>query len=211
MKENSEKKPQSVGSQINSTGLTAIVEVVKSITPISETDIQILISLLENKSIKKHAYLLKEGEICRHAYFLVKGFFRMYYLDFDGNEINYRFTAEKNFLVDFQSFLTQRPSNFNWQAMEDSELFALPYQQIQEAYSASPSWNTFGRLIAERVYLQLNERVEMLQFMTPEERYTHIVNTNQDLLNRVTLFHLSSYLGIKPESLSRLRKRLTKR
>lgn len=177
----------------------------------SDPDMELLFPILQNKEVKKHDYLLREGEVCKNIYFLVKGFFRMFYVDYDGNEINYRFTQQDNFLVDFQSFLIQKPSHFYWQAMQDAELLVLSYQDIHKVYAASPAWNNFGRLIAEHVYLQLNERVEMLLFMTPEERYKHLLDTQPELFTLVSQFHLSSYLGVKPESLSRLRKRLLKK
>lgn len=194
-----------------SSGTKAIIDVVRSIAPLSEPDIDLLLSILESKTIKNQEYLLREGEVCRNVYFLLTGFFRMFYVDYDGNEINYRFTDKHNFLVDFQSLLTQKPSHFYWQAMQDSELFVLPYQDIQKAYTTSPAWNNFGRLMAERVYLQLNERVEMLLFMRPEERYQYLLDTKPELFVKISQFHLSSYMGIKPESLSRLRKRLSKK
>lgn len=197
--------------EINLSAIHKIIAAVNSIAPMSESDIALLVAILKTEKVKKNDYLLKEGEVCRNVYFLISGFLRMYYVDLDGNEINYRFTDNNNFLVDFQSFLTQKPSRFFWQAMQDSELLVLPYQQIQNAYATSPIWNNFGRRIAEQVYLQLNERVEMLLFMKPEERYLHLMNTNPKLSEQVSQFHLSSYLGIKPESLSRLRKRLWKR
>jgi CRP-like cAMP-binding protein len=92
--------------------------------------------------------------------------------------------------------------------MQDSELIAFSFNDVQKLYKSSESWQRFGRLMAERVYMQLNERVEMLQFMTPEQRYTHLINNRPELFNQISQFQLSSYLGIKPESLSRLRKRL---
>jgi len=95
--------------------------------------------------------------------------------------------------------------------MQEAELLAIPYPDIHKLYTLSPLWNNFGRLIAERVYLQLNERVEMLLFMTPEERYKNLLDTQPELFTLVSQFHLSSYLGVKPESLSRLRKRLLKK
>ena len=175
------------------------------------SDFELLLPLLQKKTIKKHDYILRESEVCKNIFFLINGFVRMYYMDFDGNEINYRFTSEGNFFVDFQSFLTQKPSRYYWQAMQDSEVFKLPYEDVQHLYHTSFTWNNFGRLMAEHVYLQLNERVDMLLFMKPKERYLYLINNYPDLLNQVSQLHLSSYIGIKPESLSRLRKRLSKK
>ena len=192
-------------------GIENIIRTINNITPLPAPELELLFPILQSRQIKKHEFLLREGEVCKHVYFLIDGFFRMFYVDYDGNEINYRFTNKNNFLVDFQSFLLQKPSHFYWQAMQDAELFALSFQDIQNVYAASPAWNNFGRLMAEHVYLQLNERVEMLLFMTPEERYKYLLDTNPEIFSQVSQFHLSSYLGVKPESLSRLRKRLLKK
>jgi CRP-like cAMP-binding protein len=201
-----------VNSQLrNSSSLEAIVTFMNQVMQISEPEMELLFPILQSGTLKKHEYLLKEGDVCRNVYFITDGFFRMFYIDHEGNEINYRFTGKNNFVVDFQSFLLQKPSHFHWQAMQDAEIIALPYAGIHKLYASSPAWNNFGRLIAEKVYLQLNERVEMLLFMTPEERYKHLLDTQPDLFNQVSQFHLSSYLGVKPESLSRLRKRLYKK
>ena len=104
-----------------------------------------------------------------------------------------------------------QPSKYNWEAMQDSEVFAVKYDDVQRLYATSPTWDRFGRLIAEHVYKQVNERTEMLLFLSPEDRYRFLLNKSPELFEKVSQFHLASYLGIKPESLSRLRKRLLKR
>jgi CRP-like cAMP-binding protein len=198
-------------NEISQSALNAIITVVTRIAPISESDMALLMPKLQCKTVKKHEFLLQEGETCRNIYFLVNGFFRMFYVDYEGNDINYRFTCEHNFLVDFQSFLLQKPSHFNWEAMQNSEILVLSFTDVHTLYAASPAWNNFGRLIAQHVYLQLNERVEMLLFMSPEERYKYLMDTRPELFSQISQFHISSYLGIKPESLSRLRKRMLKK
>ncbi|WP_367866043.1 Crp/Fnr family transcriptional regulator [Pedobacter sp. WC2423] len=92
--------------------------------------------------------------------------------------------------------------------MQDSEVLTFSFKEVQKLYETSPVWEKFGRLVAERVYLQLNERVEMFQFMSPQQRYEHLLATRPELFNQISQFQLSSYLGVKPESLSRLRKRI---
>ena len=184
---------------------------INSILPMSTVDLAHLTPIRVELSIKKKANLFVQGEVCKNIYFLTKGFFRMYYIDLEGNEINTRFTQVANFMVDFQSFLTQKPSRYYWQAMEDSTVLAFAFKDVQRLYASSSSWQKFGRLIAERVYLQLNERVEMLQFMSPEQRYVYLLETRPELFNQISQFQMASYLGIKPESLSRLRKRLLKK
>lgn len=188
-----------------------LLAAITAIYPMASEDIELILPLLTHRTVSKGDFMLQQNEVCRHIFFLGSGLVRMFYLDPSGNEISYRFTGVGQFFVDFQSFLTQQPSRYYWQALQDSELLLFPYAAIQQLYQRSPTWNQFGRLMAERVYLQLNERVEMLLFMNPEERYRFIVSTNPGLVNQVSLLHLSSYLGIKPESLSRIRKRMSVR
>ena len=181
---------------------------IQSIMAVSKQDLDLLVPIAKTVMVKKKTNLLEQGQICKHIYFVKAGLFRMFYVDLEGNEVNTRFTSENNFIVDFQSFLTQKPSRYYWQAMADAVLLSFAFTDVQNLYESSGIWQRFGRVIAERVYMQLNERVEMLQFMSPEQRYEHVIRLRPELLNQISQFHLSSYLGIKPESLSRLRKRL---
>lgn len=207
----SKKSNEVLHGQARHESIEAIKKFIGAVAPMGEKDIELLPSIVEYKQVKKNDYILREGEICKNVYFLTKGSLRMFFVDDTGSEVNYRFTFDKNFFVDFQSFLTQKPSHFFWQALQDCGFLVLPKNEIQRLYAASPAWNNFGRLIAEKVYLQMNERVEMLLFMSPEERYNHLLATQPQLFAMVSQFHLSSYLGVKPESLSRLRKRLLKK
>jgi CRP-like cAMP-binding protein len=211
MKSDNKKNSGNDGNVFYQKATESLIQGFRKVMPLSDADLELVFPVLQNVQVKKNQPLTKEGEICRHMFFVTEGFLRMYYVDQEGNEINYRFTGPNNFLVDYQSFLTQKPSHFYWQAMQDAQLFALPYNDIQRIYAASPAWTNFGRLITERVYLDLNERVEMLLFMTPEERYKFLLNNRPELFEQVSQFHLSSFMGIKPESLSRLRKRMLKK
>ena len=197
-----------VGNVINTSSfLERLKAVVNTISPVSKEDMALLPPGMV-LSVKKKSNLLEQGNVCKNICFVTKGFFRMFYVDMEGNEINNRFTAADNFIVDFQSFLTQMPSRYYWQAMQDSEVLIFTFEEVQKLYATSPAWEKFGRLIAEQVYLELNERVEMFQFMSAPQRYEHVLSTRPELFNQISQFHLSSYLGVKPESLSRLRKRL---
>lgn len=188
-----------------------LIDLINSISPVPAKDLALLLPIGVKTVVKKKNNALVQGEVCKNIYFVISGFFRMYYIDLEGNEINTRFAQEDSFMVDFQSFLTQQPSSYYWQAMKDCEVLAFAFRDVQRLYASSPAWQKFGRLVAERVYLQLNERVEMLQFMSPEQRYQHLLITRPELFNQISQFQMASYLGIKPESLSRLRKRLLKK
>lgn len=188
--------------------MDAIKTVITSIVPMSDEEYNLMLPVISTREVKKDTDLLQQGEICRHIYFIESGFFRMFYVDYKGNEINCRFAKPNDFLVDFASFITQRKAQYHCRAMEDSKVISLEYEKVESLYNSSPNWSKFGRLIAESAYLLIIEREEMLHFQTPEERYKTILKKEPYLFQLVSQNQLSSYIGIKPESLSRLRKRM---
>lgn len=183
-------------------------QVVTSFVSMPDTEYDLALSIIERIEVKKDTNLLAQGQVCRHVYFIESGFFRMFYVDYEGNEINSRFAKANDFMVDFASFITQKGSLYYWKAMEDSTILALDREEIEKIYDKSPAWSKFGRLIAESSYLQINAREEMLHFQTPEQRYATILKKEPHLFQMISQNQLSSYIGIKPESLSRLRKRM---
>ena len=184
---------------------------VQSLYPVPEADFALLAPHLVVQTVPKGAHLLEPGQVCGAIYFVNKGFFRFYYVGADGHEVNCRFAGAGGFLTDFQSFLTQQPSRYAWQAVQAAEVLVLPYALVQRLYRESGAWDHFGRLMAERVYQQVNERVELLQFLTPTQRYQHVQQHQPELLEHVSQAQLASYLGVQPESLSRIRHRLSQK
>lgn len=185
-----------------------IKAVITSFVPMPDEEYELILPLIKRMAIKKDTDLLKQGQVCRYVYFIEAGFFRMFYVDYKGNEINCRFGKPDEFVVDFASFITRKPALYYWKAMEDSTVIALAHDEIEKLYDSNPNWSKFGRMIAESVYLMIIERQEMLHFQTPEERYATVLKNEPHLFQKVSQNQLSSYIGIKPESLSRLRKRM---
>lgn len=181
---------------------------INSFSPISDEEYELITPVINRMRIKKNAFILERGQVCSYVYFVESGFFRMYYVDHDAHEINCQFSEENSFISDFQSFHMQKPSQYYLQAMQDSEIIAIKHEDIHRIYLISCSWERFGRCVAEQICLQIKEREEMLHFQSPEERYQTLLNTRPQLFNQVSQQYLSSYIGIKPESLSRLRRRL---
>lgn len=179
--------------------------------PLSDHDFDQLAPHVVPQTVAKGHHVLVAGQVCGAVYFVTAGLLRLYYVGPDGHEVNCRFAGPNGFLTDYQSFLTQQPSRYSWQALQAAELLALPYALVQRLYRASPTWDHVGRLMAEQVYQQLNERVELLQFYTPTQRYEYLQQQHPALLAQVSQAHLASYLGIQPESLSRIRHRLSQR
>lgn len=182
-------------------------EYVGRFVSLPESDLQVFADALVKHSIPKGSYLLKAGEVCDYVAFITKGHFRSFCLIND-EEITYNFFFDGNFFTDYPSFLTRQPSIETHQALEDAEVLTLSYDKMQLIYSKVPSWEKFGRLIAEFIILGIAQRNRSMLFMSPEEHYLSLMKTRPKVIANIPQHYIASYLGIQPESLSRIRKRL---
>jgi hypothetical protein len=162
---------------------------------------------LQVKNYPKKSTIIREGEICRHVYFINKGALRLFNL-LEGQEKNAMYVFENNWISEYRSFILQSPALQALQAIEDCELLLLHYDDVQESYNINPRFERFGRLIAEFIFAEtVNAEVEN-KLYSPEERYLRLIAKDSIMLKRLTQQQISAYLGIQPESLSRIRKRL---
>lgn len=128
----------------------------------------------------------------------------------DGEDITQTFFFAGNYATDYESFLTQRPSAVYIQAMEDTEVIQCHYDDLQKLYAASHTGERLGRLIAENIFLGLSLRNRHFLLDDPETRYLALMKERPKVIAHIPLKHIASYLGIKPESLSRIRARMVK-
>ncbi|MAO17051.1 MAG: cAMP-binding protein, partial [Muricauda sp.] len=143
--------------------------------------------------------------------FVCKGLLRRYYVNEKGNKITTGFINENNYATDYPAFIRQKPSKYFIECLEPSVIIKLPYDKIQEGYRKFKTSERYGRLIAEYVLTVQTDRVESLLFETAEERYLNFIDQNPDLVNRISLTHLATYLGIERQSLSRIRSKIAKK
>ncbi|OAB80004.1 Crp/Fnr family transcriptional regulator [Cochleicola gelatinilyticus] len=151
-------------------------------------------------------YFLTEGQVCKKMAFIEKGELRMFYITDEGKEINVEFFFENDFVASYQSFLHQSKSKYYIQAISDCELITISNKTLQKAYENSSYWQKFGRIVAEKVFTLAEQRTESFLFYTAAERYLNLQKNRPILFEKIPLYHIASYLGIEPESLSRLRK-----
>ena len=187
--------------------LTQIKKVIQETSFFSESDWETLAPQFQKKKYEKGDLFLSAGQVSKKLGFISKGFFRKYYIR-NGDDINFWFYKENQFLVAYRSFLDQSPTNFHIEALEDSEIIYLPYNAVQEMYAHSHDWQVFGRLICEKMYIAHHTRIENLLLKDATARYHDLVKDYPDIVNRVPQYHLASYLGIKPQSLSRIRSQM---
>ncbi len=152
--------------------------------------------------------LFKEGQLQKYIAFINKGLIREFFIDNEGNENTVWFFQEDNFATDYSSFLRNAPTKNTFTCLEPTELILIPRDVILKTYDNYPSFERFGRLIAEMALIQLQDRIDNFHFLSAEERYLKYIKTYPNLFQRISLTHLSSFLGIQRPSLSRIRKKL---
>ena len=166
-------------------------------------------SSLVLKELKKGEHLFYAGNICRDVYFIVNGCL-MYYYSVNGEQKIGQFFFEGTWIGDLYSFLSKNPSKMNVSAIEPSSLLALSYENMQKLYVEIPKLERFGRLLIEQTFIHSQQRSASFLTKSPTEKYLTLVKSRPKVVSRVPQYMIASFLGIKPESLSRIRKKLAK-
>jgi CRP-like cAMP-binding protein len=165
-------------------------------------------SLLKAKRLRKKQFLLEEGEVCHFECFVNSGCLRQYHLDDTGQEHIIQFAITDWWIGDQYSFLTGLPSHYFIDALEDSETLLMERSSLEKLYSEVPKFERFFRIAFQSSYVALQRRILANISQTAEERYLDFSKNYPEIEQKVPQHQIASYLGIKPESLSRLRKQL---
>lgn len=177
---------------------------------LTNTEWQALESRLTLAHYKKGDIIIKAGDICNHVSFIDKGFVR-YYVDIDGKDIPTGFFVAGQYMSAYESFLTRQPSFDNIDALQDTDLLQLSFDDMQYLYEQYPIYQKAGRLVAEYLFIYISQRTISLQLLTPEQRYLKMLENNSQLPQLIPQYMLASYIGVTPEHLSRIRKKLSKK
>ncbi len=160
------------------------------------------------RRLRKKQFLVQEGEPGKYIAFVTGGCLRTYTIDDKGEEHVLEFAVEDWWAADLHSFLTGKPAQFNIDALEDSRLLLLDYDSREALLRAVPKMERFFRLLQEAHYVATHRRISEALSKTADERYLSFLKTYPELVRRIPQKHIASYLGITPQSLSRIRKEL---
>jgi CRP/FNR family transcriptional regulator, anaerobic regulatory protein len=171
---------------------------------ISDLKLDYFASKCSRKIIKKNRFLLQKGQLSLELVIVKKGSFKIFY-ELDDRQINVQFAFEQMLVTEMQSFITQKPSKFSIQALEDSEIYVISHDDLKVLYNQFSEIRQFGFKMTEMILAECIERLTSFQFEETSARYSRICQ-DFNYMNRVSLKDLASFLGITPNSLSRLRR-----
>ncbi|MDY6900400.1 MAG: Crp/Fnr family transcriptional regulator [Cyanobacteriota bacterium] len=179
---------------------------IQKLSPEFTVDINLLKSILKVREVRKGEFLFHKGDICEFVAFTYKGCLRSFVIK-DGKEYTLFFHTENKTFGDYESFQKRKPACFSTQAIEDSEVLIFNHQTMH-LFENAPGGQKLLRLVAEDLAFMLRDKLLSLLIDTPQERYLKLMETQPELLQRIPQYYLASYLGIEPESLSRLKRRI---
>lgn len=178
---------------------------------VNEEEILSIVKNCRLKEVKRGEFLLRENEYCRHAFFVEKGLLRQYSIDSKGKEHILSFAPQNWFVTDRASSYFNQPSNYYIQALEDSRVVLIDEDFIRLLSEKIPTFVDFNNRLLHNHIRHLQKRIDFLLSATAEERYLQFIEMYPDILLRVPQTMVASYLGITPESLSRIRKEMAQK
>ena len=179
----------------------------EKMTSMTDADWQFFSSKLERQEFPKGATVLSAGQTEQHLSFIEEGIIR-FFVPGDDNDQTISFTFANEFVSAYDSFLTQTPCNYHVQALAKTVLWRLTFNDLQDVYAQTAIGNTIGRYAGEALYLACFRREISLLSDSAEERYLKLLGGQPHLLQHVPLKYIASYIGITPQALSRIRRRI---
>ncbi len=160
------------------------------------------------KNIQKKEHLVKEGEICKSLGFFNEGYFRFYYFNKNADEITLNFHFAPGFITSYTSFISGHPSRIFVQAMENTQILSINHTALYQLMDLHPQLMKLGKFMADKIAIDAEEHLFNLLNSTAEERYANLLQTHPAYVRHIPLRHIASYLGVSPETLSRIRRKI---
>jgi len=173
---------------------------------LSEDDKELLMAHFKPKKIRKRQYFLQEGDVCKYAGFIVKGAAKTYTVDEKGHEHILKLSVEDWWLADFESYYHLKPSRFNIEALEDMEILQITNAVVEEFIKPIPAFSAMQKVLSQNNTIAAQKRMQSAISQSGEERFQELVNEYPHFIQRFSQNMIASYLGLTPESLSRIRK-----
>jgi len=178
--------------------------------PLNDVEKSVVDEYFKERRVKRRQFILQEGDICKHNTFVVEGCFRMYMVDEKGKEHNLQFAVENWWIGDIGSFHSEKPSRLYIEGIENSVILQCEKENQLKLFVDYPKFNRIFRVLAENAMVSLQNRILQTISSTAEERYLDFVERYPNFFNRISNVQIASYLGVTPEFLSAIRKKIAK-
>lgn len=188
-----------------------LIESIRKKVDLHDNDVEILKHYFIPKKVRKRQYVLNAGDVCQYITFVEKGMLRSFTVDGEGNEYVVQFAIEGWWVSDMGSFVSGESAMYNIEALEDCELLNLNKAGMDEFLVKLPVMERFFRLLMQRNIVALQRRVIAYMSLSAEEKYLRLMEVAPDIMQRASQQHIASYLSITPETLSRVRKKVSAR
>lgn len=182
--------------------MEALIQKLSNIHPISKEAEEMLRTLCHTVTLKKGDFLLREGETVQYSYFIEKGLIRMYYLR-EGQEFIRQFFFEGGLITDLVSALMKLPTRLHIDALEDTRIIAIPVSILHQ-------YKVFKNHAMEQALFHVSNRMASIFLDSPEEKYRHLLNERPKVIQRIPQYMIAAYIGVTPEGLSRIKRRMHK-
>jgi CRP-like cAMP-binding protein len=180
----------------------------EKIVPLSDDDWQAFSSRLARQEYPKKTILLKTGQTEKYLSFIEKGIVR-FFIPGDEQDLTFSFAFDRSFISAYDSFLTQTPSIYQVETLAETILWRINYKDLQDIYRITDAGNIIGRYASEDLFLKKSKRELSLLQDTAEQRYLNLFTEQPNLIKLIPLKYISSYIGITPQALSRIRRRIS--
>ncbi|RNC87865.1 MAG: Crp/Fnr family transcriptional regulator [Winogradskyella sp.] len=185
-----------------------ILNNIKRYVSLNEDDEKQFTSIVRTTKVKRRQFIVQPNFVCSHQTYVLKGAFRSYFVNDVGIEYTIQFAIEDWFISDFNSYINQTPASIFVEALEDSIVQQISFQDVEKLCSDNPKFERFFRLVAQKSFAFSQRRILSNLGKSAEERYLEFQNLYPSIVRRVPQYTLASYLGMSPEFLSKIRKRL---
>lgn len=183
-----------------------LASLLRQFIEVDETDIELLRSTFEPQKFKKNEIIVNEGEVCNSLIFINSGYFRVY-VSSPKDFKTVHLAGKNDFVCAFSSFIMRRPSFESLEAVTDAEGLVTNFEKLNQLYSVSAKWEKAGRIIMESLFIRKEMRVISFIKNSSEKRYAELMEKDPEIINNVAQQYIASFLGITPETLSRIRKK----
>lgn len=180
----------------------------EKLVTMTDTDWHLFSSGLERQEFTKKEVLLTAGETENYLSFIENGIIR-FYIPQEDNELTFSFAFSNAFVSGYDSFISRQPSVYQIETITPTVLWRISHQHLQQVYETTSAGNKIGRLASEELFLRKSKREISLLKDSAEERYLNLFSEQPHLLQQIPLKYIASYIGITPQALSRIRKRIS--